>query len=342
MISVARVFLQSNLLLTVLLSVVLSGCNLANSAGDDTKRNATANVSIQSSMPAANASGYYQEKSIVIVNATGSGSKNSLVTCETTISKKANSVIDYAVVDVITGCGNKEVAFVNGAGAYKIKLVVTDGNSKTAESQTFAIVLPTTIGSDVFLSANFTAIPSTSSETTFDIALDATSSTKGETGDISTYTWQIRKKENDATTTLVSTVGPVNSPVTNIVVQSDGIYVVKLTIVDNGSKTASTTKTFTVSTGGDLLVADFSITIPAGVAPINVQVDSSTSTVANIDHYAWDLYASDTSDTVIYHVETESTQANIPIVATGIYLIRLRVIDSIGNEHETTRTFQIL
>ncbi len=342
MIIVSRVFLQSNLLLTVLFSVVLSGCNLANSADDGSEKNATANISIQSSIPIANTSGYYQEKSIVVVNATGSGSKSSLVTCVTTISQKANSVIDYTVVDVITGCGNKEVALVNGAGAYKIKLVVTDGNSKTAESQKFAIVLPTTIGSDVFLSANFTATPSTSSESTFDIALDATSSTKGETGDISTYTWQIRKKENDATSTLVSTVGPVNSPLTSVVVQSDGIYVVKLTIVDNGSKTASTTKTFTVSTGGDLLIADFSITIPAGGAPINIQVDASTSTVTNIDHYAWDLYASDALTASIYHVETESVQANIPIVGSGIYLIRLRVIDTIGNEHEMTRTFQIL
>ncbi len=120
--------------------------------------------------------------------------------------------------------------------------MATDANSLVAEAQTFAIVVPNTIGSGSNLTANFTATPSDTPASTFDIALDATSSTKGETGDIDTYTWQVRKKENDSVGTLVSTVGPLNSPTTSVVVQSDGIYVVKLTIVDTGAKTTSTEK----------------------------------------------------------------------------------------------------
>ena len=332
----------SRLLILSLLSAFLYGCNLANSANDDkSKKNASASISIQSSSPVVNANGYYQEKSTVVINATGEGSKGSAITCVVTVSQKANSVTEYTDVDVINGCGNQTLGLLNGAGGYKIKLVVTDSNSKTAEAQTFAIVLPNNISDDTFLSANFTATPSVAAGSAFDIALDATSSTKGEAGDISTYTWQIRKKENDFVTNLVSVIGPINSPVTNVVVQSDGIYVVKLAIVDNGAKTASTVKTFTVSTGGGLLVADFSITIPAGAVPLNIQVDGSTSTVTNVDHYAWDLFASDALTTSIYHVESESAIANIPIVAAGIYLIRLRVIDATGNEHEVTRTFSV-
>lgn len=329
-------------LILSLLSVFLYGCNLANSSdADKVQKNASANISIQSSSPTVNASGYYQEKSIIIINATGVGSKDSAINCVVTVSQKANSVTTYTDVDVINGCGQQTVGLVNGAGDYKIKLLVTDANSRTAEAQTFAIVVPTSVGSDSFLSANFSATPSVVAASTFDIVLDATSSTKGETGDISTYTWQIRKKENDSVTNLVSTIGPIHSPVTSVVVQSDGIYVVKLTIVDNGSKTASTIKTFTVSTAGSLLVADFTITIPVGTVPLNIQVDGSTSTIASVDHYAWDLFASGALTTSIYHVESESAIANIPIVTAGIYLIRLRVIDAIGNEHEVTRTFTV-
>lgn len=330
---------------------ILYSCNLANSADISTSNNSSNNssdnknnsvsISIVASLPAVNFSGYYQERSIVTINASAIGSLNSTTSCLITVSQKANSVLTYIDVDVINGCGEKTIAFVNGAGIYKIKLIATDANSKTAEAQTFAIVVPETINAAPILAANFSATPSASVGSGFDIALDATTSTKGETGDIATYTWEIRKKENDAQPALISTIGPLNSPITNTVVASDGIYVVKLTIVDNGSKTASTSKTFTVSTAGPTLIADFSITIPAGVAPLNIQVDASSSTVASIDHYAWDLYNSESITSSIYHVETESKLANIPVVIAGIYLIRLRVIDALGNEHEVTRSLQV-
>ncbi|HBQ44539.1 MAG TPA: hypothetical protein DD716_02660 [Thiomicrospira sp.] len=343
----AKGYLMKTVKLSILvvLSSLLASCNLANSADSDspsasaTAKKPSATISIQSSIPDANADGYYQERSKVIIQASATGSFGSAVTCVITVSHKANTAT-YTEVDILNDCGTRNIAFDSGAGVYKIKLVATDANSLVAEAQTFAIVVPNTIGSGSNLTANFTATPSDTPASTFDIALDATSSTKGETGDIDTYTWQVRKKENDSVGTLVSTVGPLNSPTTSIVVQSDGIYVVKLTIVDTGAKTTSTEKTFTVGDNGSLLSADFTVTATSP-APVNVQVDASTSSVNNIEHYAWDLFSAEDLTVSLYHVETEIVTANLPITASGIYHIRLRVIDATGNEHETTRLLQV-
>lgn len=342
MTSVFGQIIQIKLILLTFITLFLPSCNLANSADEDNlSKNASAKLTVQSAIPSANAEGYYQENSLLTLNASGRGSLDSAITCVITVQKKLDSTTSYTDVNVINGCGEQAMDVDNGAGVYRIKLLVTDGNSKTAEARTTLIVEPSSISSEPYLSANFTAIPSSLVGHGFDVALDATSSTKGVSGDIATYTWQVRKKENDATTNLISTVGPMNSPVTNVVVPSDGIYVVQLDIVDDGAKTASTAKTFSVRTGADTLVADFSLTIPAGQVPINITADSSSSTVTNIDNYAWDVFLYTDLATSLYHVETESTSVNLPIGEVGIYIIRLRVIDSIGNEHEVSRTFQV-
>ncbi|MDX1347548.1 MAG: hypothetical protein R3189_04780 [Thiomicrorhabdus chilensis] len=337
--------LLSGVVLGLSAAAFLSGCNMANSAdgGSDSAptnlMEPTASVSIQSALPVADSQGYYEEDAIVTVNASAVGSLGSSVTCSTTLS------YNDAVVDTILGCGTKQFQLASGAGAYRIKLTATDANSLVAEDQKFLIAVPQLLANSVYLSADFNFTTSSDVANSFDVFLDATPSTKGEAGDISTYTWQIRLKQDDNDETLVDTVGPTNSPTTNVTVNQDGIYVARLTIVDEGDNTAVTEKMFSVGTGS-ALVADFSVAV-SGAAPVNIDVDASSSTIAaGADHYIWEVYPLDgtsgeVAEEAIYRLTVESATTVLPIAVSGTYLIRLKVIDTLGNEHLIARLVNV-
>lgn len=335
----------SGLLLGLSAAVVLSGCNMANSADGGSSSapsslaEPTAEVALQSAFPAADSQGYYEEDAIVTFNASAVGSLGSSVTCSTVLS------YNDEVKDTVLGCGENQFNLNSGAGAYRIKLTATDANSLVAEDQKFLIAVPQSLANSVYLSADFNFTTSSDVANSFDVLLDATPSTKGETGDIATYTWQIRLKQDDNDETLVSTVGPVNSPTTNVTVNQDGIYVARLTIVDDGDNTAVTEKMFSVGTGS-ALEADFSIAV-SGAAPVNIDVDASSSTIAaGADHYVWEVYPIDgtsgeVAEDAIYRLTVESATTVLPIAVSGTYLIRLKVIDTLGNEHLIARLVSI-
>ncbi|MDG6772762.1 hypothetical protein QCB45_00265 [Thiomicrorhabdus sp. ZW0627] len=325
---------------------LLSGCNMANSAdgGSDSSSNLaepTAAVSVVSSTPEANSSGYYNERSTLTVNASAVGSLGSSVTCSISFDYKSAVATDFSNLQTVSGCGAKDFNLYSGAGVYRVKLTATDANSKVAEDQKFVIAIPTAISDTPYLSANFNFTTSTDLANLFDVYLDATSSTKGETGDIVSYTWQIRLKQDDGNESLVSTVGPNISPVTTVTVNQDGIYVVRLTVVDAGSQTATTEKMFSVDTA-NTLVADFSATI-SGTAPVNIGVDASSSTVAaGVNHYVWEVSTVGAeTDAVIYRLTVESATTVLPITSAGTYLITLKVIDNLGNEHQISRVVTV-
>ncbi len=327
-------------------AVLLSGCNMANSAdGGSTPQTdltePSAAVSILSAVPVADDDGYYVERSTLSVSASAVGSLGSSVTCSTSLDHKSAIATEFTTLETLGGCGTKSFNLYNGAGVYRIKLTATDANSMVAEDQKFVIAVPTAIADTPYLSADFAFTTSSDVANLFDVYLDATSSTKGETGDIATYTWQVRLKQDDGDETLVSTVGPMGSPVTTVTVNQDGIYVVRLTVVDTSDQVASTEKMFSVDTA-NTLIADFSATIPAA-APVNISVDASSSTVsAGVDHYVWEVSTiGAATDSVIYRLTVESATTVLPIVSAGNYLITLKVIDTLGNEHQISRVITV-
>lgn len=330
--------------------MLLSGCNMANSdSGVSSSSSASvpsASVTLTSASTEPDEQGYYAENTTFTVNATASGSLGSTVSCAVELAYKSGASSDFNTLQTLNGCGAQTFNLYSGAGVYRFKLTATDANSLVAEDQKFVIAVPLAIGDEPYLSADFDFTVSTDPESLFDVALDATPSTKGEGGDIATYTWQVRLKEDDEDESWASTLGPYNSPTTNITVNRDGIYVVRLTLVDQSEQTAMAEKMVVVGSS-QTLIADFSVSV-SGAAPVNVDVDASSSIIsAGVDHYVWEVYdaattaAEDTESLPIYRLTVESATAALPIISAGTYLIRLKIIDSIGNEHEISRVVSV-
>ncbi|MDG6778213.1 hypothetical protein QCB44_05795 [Thiomicrorhabdus sp. zzn3] len=327
-------------------AVLLSGCNMANSdggvspdSGDSSA--ASASVTLTSATSTPDALGYYSENTILTYNASATGSMGSSITCSTSLS------FNDSVVDTSLGCGEDQFILSNGAGVYRIKLTATDANSMVAEDQKFVIVKP----SETYLIADFDYARSVDPATPYDLELDATPSTLA-LSNIDTYTWQVRLKQDDENTNWTDTI-QMHTPMTSITLNNDGIYVVRLTLVDDAEKTAMVEKTIVMSSE-QALEADFSVTV-SGAAPVNIGVDASSSTVAaGVDHYVWEVYDTATATTAetdaetdstapqpIYRLTVESATTVLPIVTAGTYLIRLKVIDATGNEHELTRVVNV-
>jgi len=306
----------------------------------DTTPRAVINVIDASQAPDSN--GYYFENTTIVTDIEAIGSQRSDTTCIITLAHKGAAATEFTTIDTVNDCATTSLNLSNGVGTYQAKLVVTDGNSKVAEDQKFVIAIPTTLADTVYLNADFEATVSTEDGSLFDVFLDATSSAEGTGGDIATYSWEVfLKEEDEVTETAVETVPDVASPTTNVVVDRDGIYVARLTIVDASEAQAITEKMFIVSGSGETLVADFTVTIPAN-APVNIEVDASASTIdAGVDHYEWEVYDITAEADIVYQLTVESATTVLPIATTGTYNVRLTIIDVDGNEHEITRIISV-
>jgi predicted component of type VI protein secretion system len=322
------------------LTVLISGCNLKSDASqpaanpDLSLTEPVAQIKVLT--PASLAGGYYQENDTVSYEVEAKGSQGSEVTCSTEIAQRSLTDGTYSAQDTHQGCSATSYNFQPTSGSatmvYRIKASVTDANSKTADTQTFLLVR----NDGAFLSAKFTATLSQQSGQSLQVNLDASTSTIGDTGNIKSYTWQIRKKQDDNSETLVQTVGPENSPQTSVVVESDGIYVIKLTIADESDKAASATQQMAINLNNTHYF-DFTMSV-SGNAPLNMGVSANTTNIAaGANHFIWDVYSSEDLTVSIYHHETESSSTVLPIISAGTYVIKLKVIDNLGNEHELSR-----
>ncbi|MEA3406085.1 MAG: hypothetical protein U9R28_10175 [Pseudomonadota bacterium] len=299
-------------------------------------------VEVIGSSKEPNSSGYYFEDTTVTVSTEAAGSLGSDITCSIDLGYNDGTAAEFTVLQTVTGCGVKDFNLYSGVGTYQMKLTATDTNTKVAEDQKFVITIPTELADTVYLNADFETTVSTDDGSLFDVFLDARSSSEGTGGDIATYSWEVfLKEEDEITETAVETVSDVASPTTTVVVDRDGVYVARLTIVDASEAKAITEKMFMVSGTGATLIADFTVTIPAN-APVNIEVDASASTVdAGIDHYEWEVFSTMGDSTPTYQLTVESATTVLPIAVTGTYLVRLTVIDIDGNEHEITRIISV-
>ncbi|MBN2865804.1 MAG: hypothetical protein JXK16_07330 [Thiotrichales bacterium] len=304
--------------------------------------NPDAEVRIISASTTPDANGYYVENTVITSDLLAIGSQRSTVTCEVTLDYQSND--DGAVFtnrDTVNSCDVQDFNLDNGPGIYRVKLVVTDGNDLIAEDQKFVIATSTDLLDRAYLTADFTFNVAPVADSLFDVEFNGRFSSESDTGDaITEFKWEVFVKNDDTETPYKTIIGL--NPKPTVTVDRDGIYVTRLTITDELEQTAVTEKMFKVGGTGQTLIADFSVTIPSG-APVNIQVDASASTIgAGVDHYEWELIsAGDTNETVFYQLDTESPTTVLPVAYSGIYYIRLTVIDVDGNEHEITRVVTI-
>jgi len=324
---------------------VLAGCNLGSSTSEKQVSSLLAEpmvrISAIQSNNALTARGEYHDRDEITVTLEAKGSLNSSVTCSVSLQYLSSGSYTDDPSGPVAACNDIHLALSSGAGVYRLLAKVTDGNSKTAESRRFLIATSQSITDRPYLQASFTPTVSTNISNAYEIQLDATGSTAGETGDIVSYTWQIRLKQNNSGTTVDTFTE--YGPKTSVVLNNDGIYVVKLTVTDAGGKTSSMTKQFSVGLNSSVVVTfTFSTTSASPTAPLNLNVDESGSTIsAGVDHYIWQVYKSDALDAVIYEIQTESATTTLPLIDPGTYLIKLKVIDKTGNEHDYSQLVSV-
>lgn len=336
--------------LTVALS--LSGCNGANSADDNSSfsdspeppglNESRVGLQINSATTAPDVNGYYSEDTEITVGVTAPASPSSEVLCSTTLSHKALGIdTGFEEGDTLEGCKEQRFNFDKGPGTYRLKLKVTDMSNKVVEDQKFVIVKPSELREKAYLKADFEF---TVTDSLFGVFLDAGVSSQGSGGEIETFKWDVFLKEHDGDSDAPVKTVTTNALTTSVTVDRGGIYVSRLTITDVSGQSAVTEKMFKVGGTGEALIADFAVSIPAA-APVNIGVDASASVIlGGVDHYEWELLAigDDVDSTAAYKLSTESPTTVLPIVYSGIYLIRLTVIDQSGNEHENTRVITVL
>ncbi|WP_147405124.1 cellulase family glycosylhydrolase, partial [Aquimarina sp. AD10] len=125
--------------------------------------------------------------------------------------------------------------------------------------------------------ASFTATPE-SGVSPLEVSFDASASSDPN-GDAITYSWDFGNGETSTLATPKVTFTDIKT------------YTVTLTVSDGTNVSSAVTKDIVVSDGNIAPVANFTATPTAGIAPVTVSFDASTSTDENGDTltYAWDF-----------------------------------------------------
>ncbi|RKM90336.1 glycoside hydrolase family 9 protein [Aquimarina sp. AD10] len=125
--------------------------------------------------------------------------------------------------------------------------------------------------------ASFTATPE-SGVSPLEVSFDASASSDPN-GDAITYSWDFGNGETSTLVTPKVTFTDIKT------------YTVTLTVSDGTNVSSAVTKDIVVSDGNIAPVANFTATPTAGIAPVTVSFDASTSTDENGDTltYAWDF-----------------------------------------------------
>ena len=206
--------------------------------------------------------------------------------------------------DGSTGTGKKPAKKYTAAGAYDVKLTVTDNRGGKA-NVTRSI---TTVAPNVAPTAAFTE-----NVNDLDVALDASGSADSD-GTIASYAWDL----GDGSTATGKTATKKYA--------AAGPYNVKLTVTDNRGGTATVTRQVTAIAPNVLPTAAFT----ESVNDLDVAFDAGTSADSDgtITNYAWDFGDGSTG--------TGRTAAK-KYAAAGPYNVKLTVTDNRGGTATVTR-----
>lgn len=193
------------------------------------------------------------------------------------------------------------------AGDYTARMLVTDVNGNTAQTQVAVQV------DDIPPKAKITPPASVTRGT------PATFSAAGSTdadGQISGYEWDTGSGYQPGDKTLTTTF------------TTSGPHTVRLRVTDDGGQTAETSWSFTLANSAPTA----RITAPASPyinAPAAFDAGMSTDADGTIDRYDWDLNGDGT-------YETSGATPAFTYTATGQYTVRLKVTDNLGAVATTT------
>lgn len=330
------------MMLAMGLTLPLAGCNLANSADSESAGSdePSASLTIKSVDPVPNTNGSIEENAELTLVASGIGSKNSGVkSCDISLYRfDSSDVFGTTAVSSIPGCG-ETIMVAPATGRYKLVLTVTDNNDKTAKTEKKIEVAKS------ILNAEFTVAQEPNK---MQMNLDASTSTKGAGGEIVSYLWKVKLKLDDLTTPLTFTTQTNSSPETSVVVNSDGIYVVELTVTDKGNNTDVEQKQIEMTSSG-ALIPNFNAVTAGFTAPGNLTVQLDTADLTNINSLTWSLFTYSTEDGLatspaiwdVTHVAPSGADWTIPVPVAGLYIIELKVINNDGNEHRRRKIYRI-
>lgn len=209
-----------------------------------------------------------------------------------------------------------------GDGTFMVVVLFTSGGAKL---QTIAL------GQDVPPLASFTAAPNPVAAGAL-LGLDASASLDLDTP-IATYEWDF---ENDGAFDLSDTQALASH---QYLVAGDYTLVLKVTAVDGGSDTASTSITVTPGAANDPPLAALSANPQTGDAPLNVNFNAAGSTDSDgvIQKYEWDFDGDATYD---QDTGAVATTGHI-YLAPGIFNATVRVTDDDGATDTAVSTITV-
>jgi len=336
-------------IILLFVSSLLVSCNLANSASyeeatpDEGLDTPTASLTITNA-PSDNR---FQEREALEISVSGQGSRNSkLASCVTSLYPRLNtSAFSTTAVNTAESCTSATITPPSN-GEYRLELVVTDDNSMTAKDEASIIITETV------LNAEFTATNPTGTL----INLDASDSRSGSNGEIVSYAWQVRLKVDDSSA-FGSVTQTNSSPTTSVSVETDGIYVIQLTVTDGNGNTDIQQESISINATGTFIpdfnsgateyneLVDNDATDPFE-APGNLllEITNSGAFPDDVNRVICNLYDSSSLDTIVetananfLNVTTPSCE--LPVVAAATYIVEVKVILNNEAEYQRRRVF---
>jgi probable HAF family extracellular repeat protein len=176
-------------------------------------------------------------------------------------------------------------------------------------------------GGNIAPTAAFTAVPD-SGVAPLAVSFDGSSSTDRD-GSVVGYAWDFGDQSASATGVQVDHT-----------FQAAGSYTVTLTVTDNRSATASTSRTITVVANA-VPTADFTASPQSGIVPLVVRFDAAASQDpdGSIVSYAWDFADGGTAT---------GMTAQHTFVAAGVFEVTLSVTDDDGATASAVRPVNVL
>ena len=243
-----------------------------------------------------------------------------------------NVTITLTCTDAVAGCANT--------------YYTTDGSTPTTSSPRGTTILLTTDGIYTIKYFSSDAYGNTEAvkTATFQVKIDKTNPTASAGSNVTTNTsfTQIGNA-SDATSGVASvlwtqvsgpgtvTFGSANSTTTTISANTDGTYIIRLTVTDNAGNTSNATFTLTWDTTAPTVSAGSNQVKNAGFTT-SATASDATSGVAS---YSWSKISG--PGTITFG---SSTSLNTTVSASqdGTYVIQLTVTDNAGNPSSSTFT----
>ncbi len=204
-------------------------------------------------------------------------------------------------------------ATFNVAGTYTVQLTVTDNDGASSVKSTTVVIQPANVAPVPVIVAN----PLTGSAP-LAVTVNGASSTDSD-GSIASYAWDFGNGQTATT------------PVASVTYNSQGTYVIRLTVTDNRGKTATTTKNVVAGTTNVRPVAIISALPTSGPAPLLVTLNSAGSNDpdGSISTYAWNFGDGRTAT---------GTATQVSYATPGTYVVQLTVTDNKGASTAATET----